>query len=224
MKKILAAIAALLASFSLALAVTQVNVPTTYLTTATGVTNGAQIQGFWDCWTTATTGCNQGVEIYSGGIVNGTSNPLYIDDTSGGNLDTVLQSIKTNTGAPLIANDPCLAAAKTNLPISFNGTTSTQQIALSGATKIYICSIHLIAAAATVFNITTGTGTNCASGTPAAIFGSLTTANGESYAANGGIAYGNGGGTVGVTPAGYALCFAQTNAVYVSGNLTYVQQ
>ena len=45
-----------------------------------------------------------------------------------------------------------------------------------------------------------------------------------SLAANGGVTLGNGAGTIAVTAASSELCTLQSNAVYVSGNLTYVQQ
>jgi hypothetical protein len=70
----------------------------------------------------------------------------------------------------------------------------------------------------------TGTGTNCGTST-AAVMGSTTAANGMSWAANGGITLGSGGASVAVANvAGAELCTFQSNAVYVSGNLTYVQQ
>ena len=118
--------------------------------------------------------------------------------------------------------DPCFATAKTNLPISLQTTSITQQIALSGSTKIYVCSLSLIASAATVFSVTGGTGTNC--GTPAALIGTTSASHGLSLAANGGLTYGNGGSTVAVTGAGSELCLVQSGAGDLSGNLTYVQQ
>ena len=118
--------------------------------------------------------------------------------------------------------DPCFATAKVNLPISLQTTSITQQIALSGSTKIYVCSLSLIASAATVFSVTGGTGTNC--GTPAALIGTTSASHGLSLAANGGLTYGNGGSTVAVTGAGSELCLVQSGAGDLSGNLTYVQQ
>ncbi len=121
------------------------------------------------------------------------------------------------------AGDPCTFGTKSNLAVSTNSTSLTQIIAASGSTKIYICSIMLVGAGATAFNLNTGTGTNCGT-SPAALIGSTTAANGMSLAANGGVTLGNGAGTIAVTAASSALCTLQSNAVYVSGNLTYVQQ
>ncbi len=119
--------------------------------------------------------------------------------------------------------DPCNYATKLNLAISTNSTSLAQIIAASGSTKIYVCSISIVAAGATAFNLNTGTGSNCASST-AALFGSTTAANGMSFAANGGFTIGSGNGTIAVTAASSEICTLQSQAVYVSGNLTYVQQ
>ena len=123
------------------------------------------------------------------------------------------------------AADPCMFQAKTNLAISQNGTSSVQLVALSGSTSIYVCSISLVAAGATTVAITTGTGTACVTGN-AAVIGSTTAniANSMSFAANGGMTMGNGGGTVAKGASSSELCMVLGTSVYVSGNLTYVQQ
>lgn len=118
--------------------------------------------------------------------------------------------------------DVCFRNAKTNLPISFQTTALTQQIAASGSNKIYICSAFLVASAATVFSVTGGTGTNCGTGT-AAIIGATSATHGVSLAANGGFTLGNGTGTVAVTAASSELCLVQSGAGDLVGNLTYVQ-
>lgn len=133
-------------------------------------------------------------------------------------------SLPLPTGAATSANqilDAC-SGLKTNLPISFTATASLQIIALSGSTKIYVCSLALIASVATNFSLTGGTGTNC--GTPAALIGTTSASNGVPLAANGGLTLGNGLGTVAVTGAGSELCIVQSGAGNIVGNLTYVQQ
>ena len=121
------------------------------------------------------------------------------------------------------AADPCMFQNKTSIPFAQNGTASTQLIALSGGTTIYVCSLSIIAAGATTWALTTGTGSACASGT-AAVMGSTTVANSLSFAANGGLTLGNGGNTIAKGAAASALCHINGTNVYVSGNLTYVQQ
>lgn len=131
--------------------------------------------------------------------------------------------IASNQSAvPVSTADVCASTAKINLPISFQTTSITQLIALSGSTKIYVCSLSLIASIATVFSVTGGTGTNC--GTPAALIGTTSATHGLSLAANGGMTLGNGAGTVAVTGAGSELCIVQSGAGDLVGNLTYVQQ
>lgn len=120
--------------------------------------------------------------------------------------------------------DPCTFQAKTTYALSSNATTLTQLIAANGSTKIYICSISVISAAAQVFNLNTGTGSNCGTNT-AAVIGSTTAANGLSFAANGGLTLGSGEATVAeANLAGAELCILQSNAVYSSGSISYVQQ
>jgi hypothetical protein len=120
-------------------------------------------------------------------------------------------------------SDPCAINPKTNLAVSTNATALTQVIPAVTGAKIYICSIALIGAGATAFNLNVGTGTNCGTNT-AALLGSTTAANGMSFPANGGFTLGNGAGTVAVTGASSEVCTVQSNAVYVSGVITYVQQ
>lgn len=126
--------------------------------------------------------------------------------------------------AAQVTADVCSLNAKTNLPISQNGTSSVQLIALSGSTKIYVCSLSLIAAGATTVALTTGTGTACVTGN-AAVIGTTTAsiANSISLAANGGLTLGNGAGTVAIGAASSELCMILGTSVFVSGNLTYVQ-
>jgi hypothetical protein len=52
-----------------------------------------------------------------------------------------------------------------------------------------------------------------------------TAANGMPFAANGGVSYGSGSGTVAqtATTANY-LCLFQSGTAQIAGNLTYVQQ
>jgi hypothetical protein len=60
----------------------------------------------------------------------------------------------------------------------------------------------------------------------AAVIGSTTAgiANSMSYAANGGETYGNGTGTIAKGAASSEFCMINGTNVYVSGNLTFVQQ
>jgi len=119
--------------------------------------------------------------------------------------------------------DPCMFTAKSNLAVSVQTAISVQLVALSTGTTIYVCSLSLIGSTATVFSITTGTGTACATST-AAVFGTATATNGISLATNGGLTLGNGGGTVGLGASGAELCLIQSGGGTLAGNLTYVQK
>jgi hypothetical protein len=118
--------------------------------------------------------------------------------------------------------DVCYRNPKVNQTVSFQTTTLTQQIAASGSNKIYICSLALVASAATVFSISGGTGSNCASNQLGILGVAGSATHGLSLAANGGLTLGNGSGTVAVTAASSEICLVQTGAGDISGNITYV--
>ena len=122
-----------------------------------------------------------------------------------------------------LAADPCVFNTKTNIAISYQTTTSLQLVGLSTGKLIYVCSLALIGSTATVFSLTSGIGTACATST-AAVMGSSTATNGISLAANGGLTLGGGAGTVAIAPASSELCIIQSGAGNLSGNITVVQQ
>lgn len=141
------------------------------------------------------------------------------------------QATMANSSPVVIASnqtaaDPCMFQAKTNLPISQNGTSSVQLIALSGSTSIYVCSMFLMTnSTATTFAITTGTGSACVTGN-AAVIGTTTAniANSMNLITGAGFTLGSGQGTVAKGAASSELCMILGANVFVSGNLTYVQQ
>lgn len=176
-----------------------------------------------------------------GGVYNDSATPLSIGnegtfrmnahrgqivdtDTTSNNLYTAItSSIASGTNRiGYTSDDPCAQLVKTNTPISYQATPIAQQIAASGTSKIYVCSLALIASSATTFSIVGGTGTNC--GTPTALMGTTVATHGLSLAANGGMTLGNGRGSVIVTPASSELCLVQSGTGDLSGNITYVQQ
>jgi hypothetical protein len=164
------------------------------------------------------------------GTDNGSCSAIALIKRTNQDLTTVNTSV--TSAVPVGTNrigytsdDPCASKIKTNLPISQNGTSSVQLIALSGATTIYVCAITLVAASATTVALTTGTGTACVTGN-AAVIGSTTAniANSIALAANNGWSQGSGAGTVASGAASSELCMILGTNVFVSGNLTYVQQ
>lgn len=121
--------------------------------------------------------------------------------------------------------DPCMFQAKTNLAVNVATAVSVQLVGLSTGQTIYICSLSLIGSTATVFSLTYGTGTACATSPTAVIGGATaTTSVGLSLAANGGLTLGNGQGTVALTGSGAELCLIQSGSGVIAGNLTYIQQ
>ena len=125
------------------------------------------------------------------------------------------------------AGDPCMFQLKTNVAISTASGTTALVTGVS-AKKSYVCSFSLIAPSAISVSLAEGSSATCGTSSQAAVMGvatSGTAANGLPLAANGGLTYGNGGGTVAntATAANY-LCLFQSGTAQLAGNLTYVQQ
>ena len=130
---------------------------------------------------------------------------------------------------PETNSDPCSNPSNTKASAAINITTATttQLVAISGTTTIYICggsfSIAPSATAAASAYISYGTGTNCGTGltaiTGAYGAGDLTTAAPPLMV--------NllSSGVVAIAPAGKALCITTAGAtVNVQGIISYVQQ
>src|ERR1700722_15045953 len=97
-----------------------------------------------------------------------------------------------------------------------SGTSSTQLIALSGSTHIYVCGITIqgISGTTPTFALRYGTGTACAAGT-ATIIGAFTTTANATFT----------WGAQFVTTAGQELCYIQTGTSPVANYaISYVQQ
>lgn len=97
-----------------------------------------------------------------------------------------------------------------------SGTSSTQLIALSGSTHIYMCGITIqgISGTTPTFALRYGTGTACATGTNTIIGAFATTASATFV-----------WGAQFLTPAGQELCYIQTGTTPISNYaISYVQQ
>jgi hypothetical protein len=121
-------------------------------------------------------------------------------------------------------SDPRKGQAK--LYASISQTGNTQIVAGTASKKIYLCSIHVVAAAATDVAVVEGTGTVCGTGSAGVSgFGGATAATGWNFAANGGIALGNGDSSVGAEgTSGDNLCIFNSGSGQVSGGISYVVQ
>lgn len=114
--------------------------------------------------------------------------------------------------------DPCDSGfAKTYTAISL--TANTQIVTANASEFLHVCAINLVVAAATNVGVVSGTGSTCGTST-GGVFGGTTAATGFNLAANGGIAMGNGGGTIGrPDTAGENICILVSAANQVSGSI-----
>jgi hypothetical protein len=134
------------------------------------------------------------------------------------------EGFKITDGTNFLVVDPCKAHAK--LFASISQTGSTQLVAGTASKKIYVCSIHVVAAVATNVAVVEGTGTVCGtSGAGVGGFGGATAATGWNFAANGGIALGNGDSSLGAEgTSGDNLCIFNSGSGQISGGISYVVQ
>jgi hypothetical protein len=133
-------------------------------------------------------------------------------------------SVKVTDGTNTVVVDPCKGQTKNF--VSINQTANTQLAAGTASKKIYICSIHVVVAAATNVALVEGTGSVCATGTAGVSgFGGATAATGWNFAANAGIALGNGDSSLGAEgTAADNLCVYNSGSGQVSGGVSYVVQ
>jgi hypothetical protein len=132
--------------------------------------------------------------------------------------------LKITDGNNVLVIDPC--SGQTKLFASINQTASAQLVSGTASKKIYVCSIHVVAAAAANVAVVEGTGSVCATGTAGVGgFGGATAATGWNFAANGGIALGNGASSLGAEgTGGDSLCVFSSGSGQVSGGISYVVQ
>jgi hypothetical protein len=114
--------------------------------------------------------------------------------------------------------NPCMNPAATLVSANgaTSGTTAVQIVALSGSTKIYLCSLSVIGVSGTTptFSLVQGTGSNCATGQTVVVQSWATTAGAIYAFAN----------PVAVGAAGNALCYLDTGTTPIQKyTLTYVQ-
>lgn len=124
---------------------------------------------------------------------------------------------------PALYIDPCQTAAKTYKPVSI--TANTQIVTGASGKQTYICSVNLgPIPAATNVALVEGSGTTCATST-LGMAGGNTAATGWNFAANGGIAHGDGSSSVaGTATLANNVCLFVSAANQVSGVITWVQK
>jgi hypothetical protein len=141
-----------------------------------------------------------------------------------GQYSTGQAPVKITDGTNTLVVDPC--KAQTKFYVSISQTANTQLVTGTASKKIYICSIHVVVAVVTNVALVEGTGSVCATGTAGVSgFGGATAATGWNFAANGGIALGNGDGAVGAEGTNADnLCLFNSGSGQVSGGISYVVQ
>jgi hypothetical protein len=106
---------------------------------------------------------------------------------------------------------------------NINISTATTTLLVTGVSgrQVRISALHMVTAAANNVALIEGTGATCGTGT-AGMAGGTTAASGYNLAANGGIAFGSGIGTVMQTATtGDSICVVTSAATQLSGGLQY---
>lgn len=139
------------------------------------------------------------------------ADPNYTQ-TPGSAVPTRAIAIGARSGANLVQ----IIQGDTTAKIDVSTATTTQLVALSGSTKVYVTSLSIIAGGTGNIKFVYGTGSSCGTGT------TDLTAN-YNLTAQSGLALGAGLGPVLVVPASQALCVTTSAAVQMSGHVTYTQ-
>lgn len=144
------------------------------------------------------------------------SGTVTATDAANGSTGSAVPATAKYVGANSGGNLTGLIQANASVAINVSTATTTQLVALSGSTKIYVTSFDVISGGTGNITFVYGTGSNCGTGTT-----SLT--GSYNLIAQAGIAKGNGLGPVLVVPAGNALCVTTSAAVQMSGSVSYTQ-
>ena len=160
------------------------------------------------------------------GLTNGTNMVAWSASSNYGTAPAAIavpavNAFVTNTnnnGPTTMANGSpvSVGGGNSSAAISVSTATTTQLLALSGTTKIYVMAYDVIAGGTGNITFEYGTGSNCGTGTTA-----LTGA--YNLTAQAGIAKGDGSAPVLIVPAGNALCALTSAAVQMSGSFAYQQ-
>lgn len=155
-----------------------------------------------------------------------TQGGTVLSATNGGYTNLLLGNAVPSSGNPLPvtlpAGDPCASGTKVYTPIS--QTANAQLVALTSGKIIYVCNAFYNGSDAENISLVEGTGSVCA-GATAAVIGAATAAAGNNFAANSGMAIGNGASSVAATATvSHALCLFQSGTGRVAGVIVTVTQ
>lgn len=178
-----------------------------------------------------------GNALTSGDITFGTTTFTEATSTGPGigavrndTLDSLVNT--TNEWAPLAVDaigalwtrriDPCSGIAKTYYVVDI-ATSGTVEIANAVASQyFYICSVNLVTNATNAVVIAEDDTDGCGS-ISAGVTGGTTAAEGWTFAANGGLAQGNGDSAIAkTTTANRYLCILTSASTQLSGTISYV--
>lgn len=145
------------------------------------------------------------------GAVPSASNPFPTRESDGSGFVDPREIEGQNNGRPIY----CTSTARLNMTTA----TTTEIVALSGSTHVYVCSYSFHVSAAADVKLVSGTGTNCA--TSAADI----TANWDFAAADAGVNRTSGGGSIvaKTNDAGDAVCAVSSASVDVDVEVSYAQ-
>lgn len=131
-----------------------------------------------------------------------------------------------NIGGPAVI-DPCSYATKSSVAINITSAATTQLVAISGSTSIYVCQFSFTASqvitTANTLQFEYGTSTTCVGANKlTGLYGAGGITAGDPIV----VSAGNGNGTLFSVPASNGLCALTAIGASASfqGVLTYVQQ
>jgi hypothetical protein len=143
-------------------------------------------------------------------------------DSAGNAITSTGSALDVNikTVAAAISVNPCMSpyASLQSVSGATSGTASVQLVAISGSTKIYVCSMQVTSVSGTspTFALRYGTGSACATGTVTTFGPTAALTVGQIVGPNFPFS---------VTPAGQALCYIQTGTTPIANyTITYAQQ
>lgn len=187
------------------------------------IVNSATAAGTWSIPVAGMTYLRARASSFSSGQVN-----AFLQATLGASsfppTSTTTVSIANTVGS----GDPCQnpAVAKSSVSIAISSATTTQLVALSGSTIVYVCGFTASAIAGTnpSLQFEYGTGSSCGTGTTV-LTGAMATGVTVSATAPGPIFTDPRGATAFKTAAGNALCAVTAGTTpNFQGYLTFVQQ
>lgn len=197
-----------------------ITVPSSQITSPTGGSISGLSAGIY----TLVASTNQPFLVQMGGFQSLRLNLSTVITGSGSVTPYITTLFYTPAVVSATNNAGCVGQSVANTSTALiNLTASGQLITGTSGQQIYICHIDLVTGSAQNIALVEGTGSVCASGT-AGLAGGTTAGTGWNFAANFGIAAGDGRGLVTKTAtAADNVCALLSGSGQVSGAITYVK-